>query len=249
MGLGKTAQVISLIAYLMENHELQPLLVVVPLAIIENWVQELKKFLPDLDLIYIHRGPGRLKDHHAIEKYNVTIVGYETLARDQVTFGKIKWSYIICDETQKIKNFNTLASNAVKGMNAEHKIAMTGTPIENNLSELWSIVDFIQPGLLGSHKYFVREYERPLKHAYDAALADELIEKIKPVFIRRTKTDVLSEVLPEKEETTIPVELSELQRDMYIDILNQVHNGEIDNGMKLASIQKLIEVCSLSFER
>lgn len=245
MGLGKTVQVIALLSYLYEQDELKPLLLVIPTALFDNWINELKKFLPALDGIYIHRGVGRLKNCKEIERYNMTIVSYETLARDQVVFGRIKWSYVICDETQKIKNFNTLAANAVKGMNTSHRIAMTGTPIENNLSELWSIIDFIQPGLLGSHKKFVSTYERPLKrNPEDVELKDTLINTIKPVFIRRTKKGILSDILPEKKEETIRVPMGDEQKQLYMEIIDSVKSSEVTKMHHLSALNQLIELCS-----
>lgn len=245
MGLGKTVQVIALLSYLLEQDEFKPLLLVIPTALFENWLNELRKFLPDLNGIYMHRGNCRLKNYKNIENYNMTIVSYETLARDQVVLGKIKWSYIICDETQKIKNFNTLAANAVKGMNALNRIAMTGTPIENNLSELWSIIDFIQPGLLGSHKKFVNMYERPLKkEPDDECLKNELINTIKPVFIRRTKKDILSDVLPQKYEKTIRIPMGSLQMEKYLEIIDSIKGTDKQKIHPFAALTKLIELCS-----
>lgn len=247
MGLGKTAQVIALIAALKENNALKPLLVVVPTVLIENWEAELGKFLPSLNNIYIHKGAKRLNDYHAISRFDLTIVSYETLARDQVLLGRVHWSYVICDEVQKIKNFNTFASSAVKGMNAKHRIAMTGTPIENNLSELWSIMDFIQPGLLGSNRQFRIEFEKPLKQVTSEAenqrIVDSLLTKIKSYFIRRSKDDVLKDVLPEKREIYVKAAFSDDQREKYVDLIENVKlSGK--QGAHLAAVQKLIEICS-----
>lgn len=245
MGLGKTVQVIALMSHLLEQQEICPLLLVVPTALIENWISELNKFLPSLHGIYVHRGVSRIKDPNFIKSQYLTITSYETLSRDQVQLGKVKWSYIICDETQKIKNFNTLAANAVKGMNAANRIAMTGTPIENNLGELWSIIDFIQPGLLGSYRQFTNYYEKPLKeNPNNSVLKDDLIEKIKPLFIRRTKKDILSTVLPKKQEYVIKISMSIMQLERYQQIIDDVKNNVDGKGQHLAGIQKLIEVCS-----
>ncbi len=244
MGLGKTVQVIALMAHLLETKEIAPLLLVVPTPLIENWVSEIGKFLPNLNDIYIHRGVNRIKDPNFIKNQKLTITSYDTLARDQVQLGMVKWSYIICDETQKIKNFNTLAANAVKGMNAAHRVAMTGTPIENNLSELWSIMDFIQPGLLGSYNHFRDTYEKPLtENPENYNLKNALIEEIKPLFIRRTKKGILSDVLPDKKDEIIKVKMSETQEETYKNIIREV-NDNLKKGQHLGGIQKLIEVCS-----
>lgn len=245
MGMGKTVQVIALMSYLLEQEEFCPLLLVVPTALVDNWISELNKFLPSLNGIYVHRGSLRIKNPNYIKTQYLTITTYETLARDQVQLGKVEWSYIICDETQKIKNFNTLAANAVKGMNARYRIAMTGTPIENNLGELWSIIDFIQPGLLGSYKNFSAMYEKPLSGTSEnLELKQDLIDRIKPFFIRRTKKDILSEVLPQKQEFVIKVHMSELQKQYYIDVIDSVKENSEKKGQHLAGLQKLIEICS-----
>ena len=241
MGLGKTVQVIALMAYMQDEDKLKPALVVMPNALIENWEEELITKLKIVLRIYKHQGPGRYRTKDQIRRNDIVLTTYETLARDQVLLGTIEWSCVICDEVQKIKNFRTYAAAAVKGMNTKCKIAMTGTPVENRLSELWSISDFVQPGLLNSYQHFRNEYERPIQSG-NTQKADELITALSPVFLRRTKEDVLGDILPGKTEYREELQLNLGQKELYQTIIDEVHNS--DENITLASIQKLIMLCS-----
>lgn len=244
MGLGKTVQIIALLAYLYENDNLSPALIVMPNSLIENWKAELLRFLPAARAIYVHQGSSRSRQSEYIKRCDIVLTTYETLSRDQALLGKIRWSCVICDEVQKIKNFKTLAANAVKGMNTNCRIALTGTPVENRLGELWSIVDFAQPGLLKSYYYFRKTYELPIQSGSvdKNELVEDLLEKLSPVFLRRTKDVVLKGQLPEKYEINKNVEISDLQRQLYTIILDEYKNS--DENIALATIQKLIMVCS-----
>ena len=243
MGLGKTVQIIALLAYLYDAHELATTLIVMPRSLLENWKEELHKFLPSEKSIYVHQGPQRYKSQEMIASYEIVLTTYEILARDQIIFGRISWTCVICDEVQKIKNFQTAAANVVKGMNTRYRIAMTGTPVENRLSELWSIVDFTQPGLLAGYKEFKKRYETPIASNSQEKdqIAKELIDKLSPIFIRRTKEDVLANKLPEKKEYTIPIAMDSSTETLYRNIIAEIGNQK---GMVLATITKLLEVCS-----
>ena len=201
MGLGKTAQVIAFMLHLRDLGKLKPALIVVPAVLIENWVSEIRKFGPSDIYPYTHSGPQRYKSPDIINTYEVVITTYETLSRDQMIMGQIHWAFMACDETQKIKNFRTLAACAVKAMNADCRIAMTGTPVENRLGELWSIVDYVQPGLLKEYTWFKKEFEEPIQlHKENAEeKTAELVDLINPIFLRRLKENVLVG-LPEKYE-------------------------------------------------
>ena len=244
MGLGKTVQVIALLAYMLDQDSLTPTLLVIPKSLTENWQSELNKFLPAVRTIYCHQGPGRFKSRELIEKCDVVLTTYETLARDQVLLGTIKWSCVVCDEVQKIKNFKTFAASAVKGMNSHCKVAMTGTPVENRLSELWSITDFVQPGLLNSYQFFRNTYEKPIQAGglEREQKTDELIRVLSPVFLRRTKEDVLGDILPGKNEYSYGLQLSSEQVQLYKAIVNDVKNNE--DNIALGAIQKMIMLCS-----
>ncbi len=244
MGLGKTIQVIAFMSYLYSIGELWPTLLVVPKALIENWEEEIQKNAPVINQCYVHTGAERHKNVSDVNGEHIVITTYETLARDQLILGQIHWKLMICDETQKIKNYRTLAASAAKGMNTDCRIALTGTPVENRLGELWSIIDFIQPGLLGSFTSFSKKYEQPIQeHASnEKALIDELVSIINPVFLRRMKDDVLAGQLPEKIEHFYEVSLNPLQTDYYLRIIRDTRSDD-DKLQVLSAIQKLIELC------
>ncbi len=248
MGLGKTIQAIAFLAKLYSVEKLKPALIVLPKTLIENWVKELNKFLPSSHAkynVYVHQGPQRYKNHKIIEQYDIVLTTYESLTRDQTILGKIDWSCIICDEVQKIKNYQTASANALKAMKTSCRIAMTGTPVENRLSELWSIVDFAQPGLLGSYQSFRKTYELPIeKHEPNREeLIDSLVNVISPIFLRRTKDDVLAGQLPAKHEETVYLNMDIGTKKLYQDILDKTI-GTGQKGMALAAIQNLLMLCS-----
>lgn len=245
MGLGKTVEVIAYIAHIMENQPMARFLLVMPSALTDNWVNELCKFIIGMtpQQIYVHQGSHRYKTPEALSVPTIVITTYETLARDQVLFGQIHWDMIVCDETQKIKNFKTQLANAVKGMKADRRIAMTGTPVENRLSELWSIVDFVQPGLLNNYQWFRKTYEIPIQKesAEESPATQELVQTIRPVFLRRTKEEVLSD-LPDKQEIVRTCGLTNEQLKMYFEIVKQVREDQ--SLPVLAGLTQLIELCS-----
>ncbi|WP_427338273.1 DEAD/DEAH box helicase [Caloranaerobacter sp. DY30410] len=247
MGLGKTLQVIALIAYLKEIGQLKPSIIILPSALIDNWVKEIKKFTFNITDIYIHHGFNRYKTEDIIKQYDLVLTTYETLVRDQLLLGKIDWNLIVCDEAQKIKNSNTLATTAVKALKSRYRVALTGTPVENGLSELWSIMDYVQPGLLKSYEWFKKNFEVPIqKNLYDEKLLEDkkrqLIELIHPVFLRRTKEDKLDNI-PKKYEKKIRVSLSKKQEELYADIVYKVKTQGAKNKV-LAYLQQLIQICS-----
>lgn len=229
MGLGKTIQVISYLAYLKEMDRLTPTLLVLPKTLIDNWKNEMEKFAPFLtENIYMHLGAGRLKDPDVISTFDIVLTTYQTLIRDQLVMGRVDWQMVICDEAQAIKNPSTGASIVVKALKNRGRIALTGTPVENNLTELWSIVDFVQPGILGSLKEFKASYESRLddESNYDA-IQKEIESKIRFIYKRRTKAGELRGQLPTKTEYKHPVSMGKQQYAMYMNILRQVKDKEI----------------------
>ncbi|NLW22585.1 MAG: DEAD/DEAH box helicase [Tissierellia bacterium] len=247
MGLGKTLQIIAFMAYLKEINELKPSLIVVPATLIDNWISEIEKFTYGLGSIYIHRGSERIKDSQIIKDFDIVITTYETLVRDQVILGEIDWNLLAIDEAQKIKNATTLIASAVKAQKRKIPVAITGTPVENSLSELWSIVDFVQPGLLRNYSWFRREFQVPIeKNIGNTELinnkSNELIKTIEPVFLRRIKEDKLDN-LPEIEEEFIFSNLSNYQEQLYVQIINRI-KSEDSKRFVLAYLQQLIQICS-----
>jgi SNF2 family DNA or RNA helicase len=237
MGLGKTVQVISFLTYLYNTSQLTPVLIVAPKTLIDNWYKELEKFAPSLlSSLYIHRGSNRIKNPEVIKRYGITITTYQTLVKDQFTFGQIDWNAVVCDEAQAIKNPSTSASRVIKAMKSRFRLAMTGTPVENGLSELWSIMDFVQPGLLGSLSQFKQEFINKLETISEFEVEKELIAKISKVYKRRTKSEELGDQLPPKHVITKEVGMGKIQAKLYEDIISLVRNKMMDG---LEAIQKL----------
>lgn len=246
MGLGKTIQVIALMAHLAEEDALAPTLLVVPAAVMDNWHEEIERFCPAIGHIYHHRGPGRTKDPAKLAMCEIVLTTYATLRRDQIALGQVDWSLVACDEAQRVKNPTAQRTSAVKAMKAPVRLALTGTPVENGLSELWCIVDFAQPGKLGSRKEFREEFERPIQEGASgdgdvAELATLLQQRLTPHYIRRVKEDVLDELPERKPDRRILVPLSEAQMRHYASVRRAVQNGDT---IALAALQNLIQICS-----
>ncbi|WP_352419011.1 SNF2-related protein [Proteiniborus sp.] len=247
MGLGKTLQIIAFISYLKENDELKPSLIVLPSALIDNWKREIEKFTDNINSIYVHRGSNRYKAQNLIEQYDIVMTTYETLVRDQLLLGKMSWKLLTCDEAQKIKNATTLATGAVKALKCKYRLALTGTPVENGLNELWCIVDYVQPGLLKSYEWFRSNFEIPIQNNLnDGELVnkkrEQLLQIISPIFLRRTKEDKLDN-LPQKHELLSSVPLSILQEKLYGQIVDKIKNEGAGTKV-LGYLQRLIQICS-----
>lgn len=244
MGLGKTVQIIACMARLSEMNQLRPALVVLPVALVENWLREIRRFAPSIRRTYVHQGQQRHRNAALLESYDVVFTTYQTLRRDQLMLGRIDWTMIVCDEAQNVKNPTAQMTAATKGMKARVRVAATGTPVENGLSELWCIVDFAQPGKLGSQREFRQAFEQPLISSTDATetarLVGELQERLVPHYVRRLKRDVL-DGLPDRTDLRYEVELGPRQRQIYAKLAAAVRDGSM---IPLEGIQKLITVCS-----
>ena len=212
MGLGKTLQVL---AYIHGEEIKKPTLIVTPSALMYNWLNELNRFIPDATAIIIDGvKEERARLIETIDNYEFVITSYPLLRRDTALYKNLEFEYCFIDEAQHIKNPRTMNAHAVKRVKARHRFAVTGTPIENSLSELWSVFDFILPGYLYDLRTFRERYEYPIMRGADTAGALELRSKIKPFIMRRMKNEVLHE-LPERIENTIYADLTEPQRNMY----------------------------------
>lgn len=222
MGLGKTIQVISFLLHQQSRNMLKPTLIVLPIALIENWVEEIKKFSPALsNSIYIHRGSGRIKSAEVISGYDIVFTSYDTLKIDQLLLGKIKFKSIICDEAQNVKSHSSQRSRALRAMQSDFRLAMTGTPVENSLDELWSIMDFVQPGDLGSLRQFRERYA-------ESGDYKGLLKAIQPFYMRRTKSEVLDKRLPKKFlKDPVFVEASNTQKSISNSMLETKETGQI----------------------
>lgn len=195
MGLGKTIQVISLLLKMKEENKLKkPVLVICPTTLMGNWMKELQMFAPNLDAVIYHGADRQLEVNH-----DVILTTYAIMRIDVEELKKHAWSVIIVDEAQNIKNPDTAQTLAIKMLKSDVKVAMTGTPVENRLTELWSIFDFINKGYLGSLKEFQKSYAIPIERFKENSRASKLRMSISPFVLRRLKTDkhVISD-LPEK---------------------------------------------------
>lgn len=244
MGLGKTVQVISLLAFLAENGSLQPSLIVVPKSLVGNWHREIRKFCPDIRRIYHHQGPDRMRDPRGLAQAEVVITTYQTLRRDQLILGQVDWQVVACDEAQYVKNPTAQSTSATKALKAKLRLALTGTPVENGLGELWCIVDFAQPGKLGSQSEFRSTFERPMRDAEGtlrrAQLAARLQRVLYPHYVRRVKEETL-QGLPPKSERRIGVPLGPRQRRLYGAVVRAVRRRDM---VPLEALQRLIMIAS-----
>ncbi|MCM3491158.1 DEAD/DEAH box helicase [Alkalihalophilus marmarensis] len=217
MGLGKTIQVITFLLYLDKLEKLKPSLVVLPIALLQNWRAEIEKFAPDLiNSVYIHNGSGRSKSSEFIKNQAITITTYDTLKIDQLLFGEVPFEAVICDEAQNVKSHSSQRSHALRAMQANFRLAMTGTPVENSLEDLWAIMDFVQPGYLGSLKDFRQTYVKTVA-------TEQLLEKIRLHYLRRTKKEVLEGKIPKKHDDLIEtVEASRKQKELSKDMVQSM---------------------------
>lgn len=214
MGLGKSLQVIAYILALIEEGKLnEPVLIICPASLVYNWVEEFKKFAPAIDVDPIDGVRFDRRRKLASSHADVLVASYDTVRIDLERFEEMHFSNIFLDETQYIKNHGTKTTRAIKRLKSNHRFALTGTPIENKLSELWSIFDFLMPGFLGSYAQFRTRYESDIIGGDEDAAA-RLSALVEPFVLRRLKEDVLSE-LPIKQEIVYYVNLPEEQRKLY----------------------------------
>ena len=251
MGLGKTIQVISLILKLKEENRIKgQSLVVCPTTLLGNWVKELHGFAPSLN-VSVYHGPDRKLD----EKADIIITTFAVLRIDIEDIKKKSWGLLVIDEAQNIQNPDTSQTLAVKSLKAEFKIAMTGTPVENRLTELWSIFDFINKGYLGSLREFQKRYAVPIEKFKQTNRAERLKLSISPFVLRRLKTDksVISD-LPEKVVLDEYCYLSKTQAALYESTLNSIMGqiaeaqGINRRGMIFKLITALKQICNHPFQ-
>lgn len=248
MGLGKTLQVITLLDSLESDL---PSLVVCPASLILNWEDEVKKFSATLQCIAVHGTQSYRKDciDH-IEDYDLCITSYDYIKRDLEYYQAHKFNYVILDEAQYIKNQNTKNAISVKSLNCNYRLALTGTPIENSLAELWSIFDFLMPEYLFNYHYFKTNFETPIVKDNDEEIQKKLKKLVEPFILRRLKSNVLKE-LPDKIEQTIAIDFNEEEEKLYIahamqiskELQTQIKSKNIDKIQVLAMIMRLRQIC------
>lgn len=254
MGLGKTLQVLAVILSYVENEKeaVKPSLIVAPSSLVLNWLNEAEKFTPTLTKVAI---TGNYEERKSkiddIANFNIVVTSYDLLKRDIDLYKQKNYDfkYIIADEAQYIKNNNTKNARAIKYINAETRFALTGTPIENSLSELWSIFDYAMPGYLFSYKKFKELYETPIVKEENNNRMERLKRLIEPFVLRRVKKEVLTE-LPDKSVTVLYNEMEEEQKNIYMsymlraksEVLQEI-NSENNRIRILALLMRLRQIC------
>lgn len=240
MGLGKTLQTIALLLTVKNEQKSLRALIVAPTSVVHNWSRELEKFAPALDVALWH-GHQRKESMEDLEHAQVIITSYALLRRDVDLLTELDLDYLILDEAQHIKNPLSATAAAAKKVKAQRRLALTGTPIENRLSEIWSIFDFVSPGLLGPLQKFEERFAKPIVDG-DTKTAIRLRATIHPFILRRTKQEVAKD-LPEKIETDQVCEMAPEQKTLYAQIAREVRAqvmGEVDKvGLAKAHIHIL----------
>jgi SNF2 family DNA or RNA helicase len=237
MGLGKTLQILYFIDWHSRTfHNHKPYLIVAPISLLENWENEYSRFFnsPQLAINRVtSREIPRTFNSEAISRLQssgIVLTNYESLRIAQMNFCAVEFEVIVLDEAQKIKSPGTLVSNAAKALKGNFKIAMTGTPVENSLLDLWCIMDFCVPGLLGNAKSFAAKYQSPLKNEDTdiAALGNELHNRLGIFFMRRLKSDVAKD-LPTKHEIKEERDMPTVQENKYLNVMQEYISGKQPN--------------------
>ena len=262
MGLGKTAQVISVLLAARQEST-KPSLIVCPASLVYNWQAEFAKFAPEMTTLVIAGTQSdrkelltKVRDEISTQSavavqpaasvlpYDVLITSYDLLKRDIAEYEDMRFAYQVIDEAQYIKTHTTAAAKAVKVIQADHKFALTGTPIENRLSELWSIFDYLMPGFLYSYDVFKKELETPIVKSKDEAATKRLKRMVSPFILRRLKKDVLKD-LPEKMEELQYAHMEETQRQLYdaqVAHMKEMIGAQDEESFKKNKIQILAEL-------
>ena len=252
MGLGKTLQTLTHILIEKESGRMQhPCLIVAPTSVLRNWINEAIKFTPTLSLLLMH-GQSRKSDFKHLKQYDLVITSFPLLVRDADVMQAQEWHIVALDEAQNIKNPKSLAAQTCGGLKAKHRLCLTGTPMENHLGELWSLFNFLMPGLLSDADTFRQHYRNPIERDADAERQQQLSTRIQPLLLRRTK-DAVAKELPPKTEILHSIELGQAQTDLYETIRaamdKRVREAIAVNGLDrsqivvLDALLKLRQVC------
>ena len=222
MGLGKTMQVIAL---LLTHPKVAPALLVAPTSVVGNWQREVEKFAPSLKVIVHHGSKRTMADDFSklAVDYNLVITSYGLIRRDKTLFNQLQWSRLIIDEAQNIKNPAATQTKLLCQISADSKIALTGTPVENRLMDLWSVFNFLNPGYLGARSHFRKNFELPVQRENDPTQTRVLKNLVEPFILRRLKTDKnIIQDLPDKIEQKVYCELTKEQASIYQSIVDEV---------------------------
>ncbi len=253
MGLGKTVQTLALVAREREAGETRPVLLVCPTSLTSNWLKEAGRFTPDLPVL-VHHGAGRRKREGFLKEaaaQGLVIASYGLLQRDLDFLREVDWAGVILDEAQNVKNPESKQSKAARALRADYRVALTGTPVENHVGDLWAIMDFLNPGLLGSQRGFKARFHAPIHKQNDPEASARLKEIVVPFILRRLKTDraVISD-LPEKQEMKTYCTLTREQASLYAAVLKEAEpeiagtEGIRRKGLILSVLARLKQVCN-----
>jgi len=253
MGLGKTAQTLALLRSQWKAGGNRPALVICPTSVVGNWHREAQRFCPDLPVM-VHHGLTRTRGddfRKEAEKHGLVLSSYALLHRDFELLQNVPWSGIVLDEAQNIKNPETKQSKAARGLEADWRIALSGTPVENHVGDLWSILEFLNPGFLGSQAEFKRNFYFPIQANHDADAAERLKKITRPFILRRLKTDrTIIADLPDKIEAKMYCNLTPEQASLYQAVVKEMTEqieeaeGIQRRGMVLATLTKLKQICN-----
>ena len=254
MGLGKTIQFIAFLLHLKEQGQLSgPTLLICPTSVLGNWEREVHRFAPSLKVL-VHHGSGRSRGKgfaQTVKPKDLVLTSYPLVHRDQTALAGVKWWGLVLDEAQNIKNSDARQSRAVRQLQAQFRLALTGTPLENRLTELWSILDFLNPGYLGPKPFFQRRFATPIERYGDTASLQTLRALVQPFILRRTKTDRdIIQDLPEKQEMTVFCSLTPEQASLYEQTVQasleavEAATGIQRHGVILATLVKLKQICN-----
>lgn len=255
MGLGKTVQTLALILHEKEESGRLdgPVLVVCPTSVVSNWAREAQHFTPGLTCL-VHQGPDRLRDEAFVKQAkaaDLTLTSYAVVRRDAALLQSVDWLGVVLDEAQNIKNSETLQAQAIRRLPAGFRLALTGTPVENRLSELWSIMHFLNPGYLGSRHNFRQKFALPIERYQDDEALQQLKGMAAPFILRRVKTDpTVIQDLPEKQEMKVYCHLTEEQATLYEAVVRQAMievsqaEGIERRGKVLGMLMQLKQICN-----
>jgi SNF2 family DNA or RNA helicase len=274
MGLGKTVQAIAMLLHEREARakneakndlsiategavqaadQVPPALLVCPTSVVANWRREVERFAPSMRVL-VHHGGSRLEGDaflNVLPTIDLIITSYGTARRDSEVLGQVEWSDLILDEAQNIKNPGAKQSQAVRRLKARNRVALTGTPVENHLTELWSVLEFLNPGYLGSHERFRQQFTVPIERYNDDEQAGELRRLVQPFLLRRLKSDptIISD-LPEKNEMVVYCSLTQEQAALYEMTVQEAltnldrTDGIQRRGLVLSLLTKLKQICN-----
>jgi SNF2 family DNA or RNA helicase len=255
MGLGKTIEVIVYLLFLKEKYPTNfgSTLIICPTSLLYNWQKEINKFGPSLEVI-LHHGPDRISKISKLDSYlkahKVILTSYGTIRNDVDLLKTIHFSGIIVDESQNMKNYEAQQTQAIYQLNSDFRICLSGTPIENRLLELWTLFEFLNPGLLGERKSFQKNFVNPIEQFQDEDVISKLQNLISPFILRRVKTDKsIIKDLPDKREMKIYVQLTDIQKELYREVVQKTYR-ELEGSQKgqnitiLSLLTKLKQICN-----